>query len=265
MTNTQQPLRLALITSGFDHLTATFHEWPEKPSLIIELNEWDLKQRSKYFVRKVLRLLYPSKYPDCEAYCRKHQLQYKRVRKANKCELKTVLQAADASLVVSYRCAIIPMDALEPVPHGGINLHGSLLPNFRGGNPLFWQVLHNEEEAGCTVHRLSQGIDEGDILEQTRIKRPRFIHHEDLAYKVNVELGQPLLASVIQKIAAGTTVSTTQKIPAEPDQAIHPAPNCDWSTWQSLLPLDELTDEHERDIQCFLGRGVSTTVKPPII
>lgn len=265
MTNTQQPLRLALITSGFDHLTAGFHQWPEKPSLIIELNEWDAKLRAKYFVRKLLRIVFPSKYPDCEAYCLKHRLQYQRVRKSKKAELKTVLQAADVSLVVSYRCAIIPMEALESVPHGGINLHGSLLPNFRGGNPLFWQVLHNEEHAGCTVHRLSAGIDEGDILEQTSIKRPRFIHHEDLAYQVNVELGQPLLASAIQNIAAGTAVSKTQKPADEFDQPTHPAPNCDWGNWQSLLPVEKLSEDHERDIQCFLGHGASATLKPPVI
>jgi len=265
MNKAQTPLRIALVTSGIDHLSATFHSWPEKPAMIVELNEWSVKQKAKYFVRKILRLVFRSKYPDCEAYCRKHKLQYARVRKSNKAQLGSVLSKRDISLVVSYRCAIIPMDALASVPHGGINLHGSLLPNYRGGNPLFWQVLYDEENAGCTVHKLSPGIDEGDILDQVAIKRPRFIHHEDLNHKVNVELGQPLLVKVIQAVAKGETVSTLQSTSNDSDQVLRAAPNCDWSTWQSVFPLDELTEEHKRDILSFLGQEASSAIKPLII
>ena len=56
--------------------------------------------------------------------------------------------------MVTYNCPLIPIDTISHVSHGAINLHDSFLPNYRGGNPLFWQVINNEDEIGFSIHYL---------------------------------------------------------------------------------------------------------------
>ncbi|MGI6455390.1 MAG: formyltransferase family protein [bacterium] len=54
--------------------------------------------------------------------------------------------------------------------YGTINLHPSILPNYRGPNPLFWTMFNQECESGMTVHYINKGEDTGDILRQYTIK-----------------------------------------------------------------------------------------------
>jgi len=51
-------------------------------------------------------------------------------------------------------------------PRGGVNLHGSLLPRYRGRAPVNWQILHGEREGGVTLHYMVKKADAGDIVDQ---------------------------------------------------------------------------------------------------
>ncbi len=248
---TSTTLKLALITSGIDHLSSSFHTLPEQPFAIIELGEWDTKQHLRYLARKGLRLLLPTQYPDCEQYCRKHSFVYKRVSRNNKSALKTILGSLNIDLALTYRCPLLPMSAFESVPHGAINLHNSALPDYRGGNPLFWQVINNENEIGCTVHEVSAKMDEGDIIETLRFERPRNVHFEDLNYLANVTYGLPMLRRAIDGIAAGST-----KRERQPNHdKLNKAPNCDWRQWRDVAEKRNLSKEHRHDIACFVGES----------
>jgi len=250
-------LRVVLITSGIDHLSARFHSLPENPVGIIELGEWDTSQRFKYAVRKALRVFKPGQYPDCELYCRKHGLAYHRIAKQEKSRIAEVIKSLDANLVFTYRCPLIPVVHLAGLSHGAINLHNSLLPDYRGGNPLFWQVLNGEEQMGCTVHRLTDQMDGGDILRQIQFARPKNVHHKDLNYLANVEKGFPLVCSVVESIAAGADRAEPQ--PEIPE--INSAPNCDWSTWRELEQAKGLSDERLHDMACFVGEAAQPTIE----
>src|ERR1700722_18113197 len=80
-------------------------------------------------------------------------------------ELRGQLEAIapDAILVVAYG-RIIPQWMLELAPHGNINLHGSLLPKYRGAAPIQWAVGSGEIVTGVTTMRLDAGLDTGDML-----------------------------------------------------------------------------------------------------
>jgi methionyl-tRNA formyltransferase len=80
-------------------------------------------------------------------------------------ELRGQLEAIapDAILVVAYG-RIIPQWMLELAPHGNINLHGSLLPKYRGAAPIQWAVANGEVVTGVTTMRLDAGLDTGDML-----------------------------------------------------------------------------------------------------
>jgi methionyl-tRNA formyltransferase len=71
----------------------------------------------------------------------------------------------DLIWVNSY--SMIVRDDILAVPRlGGINIHGALLPQYRGCNPTQWAILNGETETGVTLHEMSAGIDAGKIIDQ---------------------------------------------------------------------------------------------------
>jgi methionyl-tRNA formyltransferase len=67
-------------------------------------------------------------------------------------------------LVVCDYGEILKPPVLAAAPHGGINLHGSLLPKYRGAAPVQWAVLNGDAETGNTVIQMTPGLDAGPIL-----------------------------------------------------------------------------------------------------
>lgn len=70
---------------------------------------------------------------------------------------------ADAIIVVAYG-KILPKRILDLTPYGCVNVHGSLLPRYRGAAPVQWAVLNGDKESGVTTMQLDEGVDTGDIL-----------------------------------------------------------------------------------------------------
>jgi len=71
---------------------------------------------------------------------------------------------ADLQVVVAFR--MLPEMVWDMPPMGTINLHGSLLPQYRGAAPIHWAVINGEKETGVTTFKLQHVIDTGDILMQ---------------------------------------------------------------------------------------------------
>lgn len=67
-------------------------------------------------------------------------------------------------IVVCAYGKILPSDLLRLPPLGAINIHGSLLPKFRGAAPIQWAVINGERETGVTIMQMDEGMDTGDIL-----------------------------------------------------------------------------------------------------
>lgn len=74
---------------------------------------------------------------------------------------------ADLQVVVAFR--MLPEMVWNMPPLGTINVHGSLLPKYRGAAPIHWAVIHGEKNTGVTIFRLKHEIDSGDIIQQTSI------------------------------------------------------------------------------------------------
>lgn len=73
---------------------------------------------------------------------------------------------ADAAVVVAYG-RILPLDYLQAPAKGCINVHFSLLPQYRGAAPVNWAIVNGEKETGVTTMRMDQGLDTGDMLLQS--------------------------------------------------------------------------------------------------
>ena len=80
-------------------------------------------------------------------------------------ELKSL--NADLQVVVAFR--MLPEQVWNMPPMGTINVHGSLLPQYRGAAPINWAVINGEKETGVTTFRLKHEIDTGNILLQERM------------------------------------------------------------------------------------------------
>ncbi len=76
--------------------------------------------------------------------------------------------APDFFLVNSYSMRI-GAELLRAAPFGGVNVHGAILPEFRGANPIQWALIGDERETGVTIHRLTEDIDAGAIVAQRKV------------------------------------------------------------------------------------------------
>jgi methionyl-tRNA formyltransferase len=112
-------------------------------------------------------------------------------------------------LVVAAYGQILSKDVLAVAPQGGINVHASLLPKYRGAAPVAWAIYHGETRTGVTIIRMSVHLDAGDILAQETID----IGPEETAGELEARLavlGSRLALMVIEQMAAGTTKGIPQ-------------------------------------------------------
>ena len=91
----------------------------------------------------------------------------------------------EAIIVVGYG-RIIPQWMIDLPPLGNINLHGSLLPKYRGAAPIQWAIAMGESVTGVTTMRIDAGLDTGDILQQAEER----IHPEDTSLTLAPRLAQ---------------------------------------------------------------------------
>ena len=112
-------------------------------------------------------------------------------------------------IVVSAFGRILPPAILSLPPRGCINVHGSLLPKYRGAGPIQWAIMNGEKETGITTMLMDVGMDTGAMLLQEAIP----IMPDDTAGTLSprlAELGGRLLAETIVRLKAGTLVPQPQ-------------------------------------------------------
>src|SRR5262249_55462481 len=112
-------------------------------------------------------------------------------------------------LVVAAYGQILSRDVLAVPPHGGINVHASLLPKYRGAAPIAWAIYHGETRTGATIIKMSISLDAGDMLAQEAID----IGAEETAGEVEARLaplGARMALQVIEQIQNGTVQGRKQ-------------------------------------------------------
>ena len=116
---------------------------------------------------------------------------------------------ADLFIVVAFR--MLPKIVWEIPNKGTVNLHASILPNYRGAAPINWAIINGEKESGVTTFFINEKIDTGDVLliEKTKIKDGQTAGelHDNL-----MEIGSKLIIKTISEIESGTLKSKKQII-----------------------------------------------------
>ena len=150
---------------------------PDKPAgRGMQLTESAVK---KYALSKNLKILQPKKLKNPDFINKLKELN------------------ADLQVVVAFR--MLPEVVWNMPPMGTINLHGSLLPQYRGAAPINWAIINGEKETGVTTFKLQQEIDTGNILLQKKIE----ISETETAGQLHdemMEAGADLLLQTINEL-----------------------------------------------------------------
>ena len=115
---------------------------------------------------------------------------------------------ADIFVVAAYG-KILPEAVLNLPPYGCVNVHGSLLPKYRGAAPIQWAIINGEEKTGVTIMQMNKGMDTGDMI----LKRELPIQQSDTGgslYDKMAALGAEALLSALQSIEEGAFVREKQ-------------------------------------------------------
>lgn len=215
-----------LLDNGYD--IAAVVTAPDKPAgRGMKISESDIK---KFAAAQNLKILQPEKLKNPEFVD----------------ELKSL--NADLQIVVAFR--MLPEIVWNMPPMGTINLHGSLLPQYRGAAPINWAIINGEKETGVTTFKLKHEIDTGDILLQKKIKIGETETAGNL-YDRMKEIGAELLLQTINNI----TENKIQEVPQTQarigeNENLHHAPKISVETCE--IKWGENTD----DIYNFI-RGLS--------
>jgi methionyl-tRNA formyltransferase len=175
----------ALVKAGFNIVGVVTA--PDKPAgRGMKMTESAVK---KYAAKKGMNILQPEKLKDPAFLDALRALQ------------------ADLQVVVAFR--MLPEIVWNMPRLGTINLHGSLLPQYRGAAPINWAVINGDTETGVTTFKLKHEIDTGDILLQERMP----IGDNETAGDVHdrmMELGATVLVNTVKGLATGSIKETPQ-------------------------------------------------------
>ena len=135
--------------------------------------------------------------------CREHNIPTITPDDAKSPELKARVAECKPDLIFSfYYRNMLPLEVLDLARAGAYNMHGSLLPKYRGRVPVNWAVLHGETETGATLHEMAAKPDAGAITAQTSVP----ILPDDTAFEVFGKLtvaAEQTLWRVLPAILAG--------------------------------------------------------------
>ena len=168
----------ALVNAGYN-IVAVITAPDKEAGRGMQLQQSAVKE---YAVEKGLTVLQPEKLKDPEFITK----------------LKTF--NADLQVVVAFR--MLPEVVWDMPPMGTVNLHGSLLPQYRGAAPVNWAVINGEKETGVTTFKLKQEIDTGNILIQESFPIGENESAGDVHDKMKI-IGAALLVKTVKRLAEG--------------------------------------------------------------
>lgn len=120
-------------------------------------------------------------YEQLKKTCANNNISINRYAKINSEEVISAVKVAKPDIcVIAHFERIIRKELLSIPPMGFINLHPSLLPNYRGLAPQHWPIINGESKTGITVHYVDEGTDTGDIILQRVFDLPDNLYVAEL-------------------------------------------------------------------------------------
>ncbi|MBX9899832.1 MAG: formyltransferase [Burkholderiaceae bacterium] len=139
--------------------------------------------------------------------CQEHGIRFSTTSDVKSDELLEKIKTLAPDFIFSfYYRHMLPTTILATAAQGAYNLHGSLLPKYRGRVPVNWAVLHGETETGVTLHQMVEKPDAGKILEQRMVP----ILPDDTAFDVFNKLtvaAEQALWHALPQLINGTSIA----------------------------------------------------------
>lgn len=149
-------------------------------------------------------------WPSVAGFCREQGIPCVLDGDLKDAALLARLQALAPDAIFSfYFRSMIPQAILDLCPDRAFNLHGSLLPAFRGRSPINWQLVHGATQSGLTLHRMVRKADAGDLIDQVAVA----VHPDQDAYGLTrqlLALAPPFFDRVLGTIRDNTFKATPQ-------------------------------------------------------
>jgi len=120
----------------------------------------------------------------------------------DKAAIDLVKKIAPDLIVVAAYGKILPKEIIDFPKYGSINVHASLLPEYRGAAPIQWAILNGEKETGITIQKVFEALDTGDIILQKKVQ----IEPDDNSHSLTIKLfdaGSELLVEAVDLIESG--------------------------------------------------------------
>lgn len=130
--------------------------------------------------------------------------EYRVVENVNSADYVEHVRSAAPDLIISYSAPQVIKPELLGIPqYGVLNVHGALLPDYRGCLPSFWYLYQDEKLGGATVHYMSAAIDDGDICVQKSVDISSCRTMFQVMAKTKL-VGGEAMAEAIRQISHGT-------------------------------------------------------------
>lgn len=155
-------------------------------------------------------------------YAVSQQLKVLQPEKLKNPEFLAELKSLNANLQVVVAFRMLPEVVWNMPEYGTFNLHGSLLPQYRGAAPINWAIINGEKESGVTTFFIEKEIDTGKILFQEKVA----IEEDDTAGTLHdklMEVGGKLVVRTVKAIENNEYSQTSQDLLFESEQELKPA------------------------------------------
>ncbi len=140
--------------------------------------------------------------PSLQSWARLHRVSYRCYAQDQVDDFAAWLTQLAPDLLITCKAPLLPESVFSIPRLGAINIHYALLPNYRGGAPLLWQVVNGEQQGGVTVHYIDAGIDTGAIIRQRKVPLPQGSSERQLdEYFGNI--AADMMPEVLDAVAAG--------------------------------------------------------------
>jgi len=129
--------------------------------------------------------------------------------KIEKEDSENIVALAPQIILSAYYRSLLPQIILDAAPLGAFNMHGSLLPKYRGRAPVNWVLVNGETETGVTLHYMVAKADAGDIVDQEKI----LIDMEDTAFTLTQKtaaVAREIIRRTLPRIENGSVQRTEQ-------------------------------------------------------
>ena len=149
------------------------------------------------------------RYSAVKEYALENDLPLLQPEKLKDKEFVNSLQKLNADLFVVVAFRMLPEIIWSMPVKGTINLHGSLLPNYRGAAPLNWAIMNGDSKTGATTFFIKKEIDTGNIIDTVEVEITENMDAGDLHDRLMLE-GADLLIDTINNIGQGKVTGTPQ-------------------------------------------------------